>query len=195
MIKIFLAGIGGVGGKLVDVTPDYFMGVHDALHNNAYGVLYQMHVQLRYWNSKKDNKTEKSIVNLSSYNGLRACEGCALYSASKHAIVGLTQSAALEYAIPTENLPRIRVNSVAPGLIDTPLTRNQVKSTQTWIGPLITEDNPLWLKFKAEIEKELVGGRLGSPEQIADVILYLSSKKASYVTGTVFSADFGSTAK
>ena len=123
-----------------------------------------------------------------------------MYSASKHAIIGFTQSVALEHVKATPEMPRIRVNAVAPGLIDTPLTRNQAKTLyegiETWVGPLITETNPLWLKMKAEVEKELAGGVLGRPEEMAHVILYLSSEeRASYVSGTVVSADNGDSAK
>ncbi|KAG2382037.1 hypothetical protein C9374_005829 [Naegleria lovaniensis] len=199
-IAVNNAGIGGPSGNLVDLDPKYFHNVHDPLLNNAYGVLYQMKAQLEYWKSKKDNSTTKSIVNLTSYNGLRACPGCSMYSASKHAIIGLTQSVALEHIKATQDMPRVRVNALAPGLIDTPLTRNQAKTlyegVETWIGPLITENNPLWLKMKPELEKELAGGRLGRPEEMAHVILYLSSEvRASYVSGTVVSADNGDTTK
>ncbi|KAF0975417.1 hypothetical protein FDP41_005411 [Naegleria fowleri] len=199
-IAVNNAGIGGPFGNLVDLDSKYFHSVHDPLLNNAYGVLYQMKAQLDYWRSKKDNSTTKSIVNLTSYNGLRACAGCSMYSASKHAIIGFTQSVALEHVKATPEMPRIRVNAVAPGLIDTPLTRNQAKTLyegiETWVGPLITETNPLWLKMKAEVEKELAGGVLGRPEEMAHVILYLSSEeRASYVSGTVVSADNGDSAK
>ncbi|EFC43119.1 predicted protein [Naegleria gruberi] len=174
-IAVNNAGIGGPGGNLVDLDPEYFLGTkHNPMHNNAYGVVYQMHVQLQYWASKKDNSTVKSIVNLSSYNGLRACPGCSLYSASKHAIIGLTQSVAIEHAKATPKMPRVRVNAVAPGLIDTPLTRNQAKS--------IFEGIPTWQV-------------LGKPEEMANVIMFLSSDRASYVSGTVISADNAETAK
>ncbi|KAL9649079.1 hypothetical protein ABK040_008456 [Willaertia magna] len=197
-IAVNNAAIGGPGYNLYELPEEYIMGPHDPLLNNGYGTLNQLYEELRYWASKKDNSTEKVIVNLSSYNGLRACPGCALYSASKHAIIGLTKSVALEHIKPTAAMPRIRVNALLPGLIDTPLTRNQVKSVygeQPWQGPLITDTDPLWLKMKPEFEKMLIGGRLGKPEEMADVIMYLSSDRASYISGASFSADNGDTAK
>lgn len=93
-----------------------------------------------------------------------------------------------------ETSPKIRVNAVCPGLIDTPLTRNQVKKGYTWEGPLITDDSPEWIAAKPGIVKEL-GRRLGKPEEMAEVIAFLASEKSSYVTGVAYSADLGETAK
>ena len=190
------AGIGGPMGYTLDQTPiEYLESEFDPIKNNLYGTLNMMHTVIGHWRRSKSSGSPKSIVNLSSYNGLRACSTCSMYSASKHGIIGLTQSAAIEYSEPSAELPRIRVNALCPGLIDTPLTRNQVKfmanHTQTWIGPLITDDSPLWLKYKPMFENEVVGKKLGLPEQMASIILFLSSNGASYMTGQTISADFG----
>lgn len=91
-----------------------------------------------------DPKKTYSIVMLSSLNGIRGCDSCDLYSASKHGIIGLVKSSALTFAKTT---PRIRVNAVAPGLINTFFTRNLVKPDPDE-GEAITEDHPLWLENK-----------------------------------------------
>lgn len=201
-VVINSAGIGGPMGYRLDQTPElYFGGEFDPIRNNLYGTLNVMHAVVNHWKRTKavSGRETKSIINLSSYNGLRACATCSLYSASKHGIIGLTQSAAIEYSEPSDDLPRIRVNALCPGLINTPLTRNQVKfveeGKQPWLGPLITNDSPLWQKYKPVFEKELVGKKLGEPEEMASIILFLSSNGASYMTGQVISGDFGFSAK
>jgi NAD(P)-dependent dehydrogenase (short-subunit alcohol dehydrogenase family) len=112
-----------------------------------------------------------SIVNISSGAGLTGVPGYAGYVASKHAEIGLTKSAALDYAD-----RGVRVNAVCPGLVNTPL-----------IADMITE-NP-------EMHEQLVAshplGRIAEPEEVADSIVWLATSKSSYVTGVALPVDGG----
>jgi NAD(P)-dependent dehydrogenase (short-subunit alcohol dehydrogenase family) len=111
-----------------------------------------------------------AIVNMASVSGLRPTRGEAPYSAAKAGTIALTQSAALEYA------PTIRVNAVSPGFIDTPLT--------VWPA----QDEAL----RAEIEANTPLRRVGTAEEVADVVVFLCSDLARYVTGQNVVVDGGS---
>jgi NAD(P)-dependent dehydrogenase (short-subunit alcohol dehydrogenase family) len=119
-----------------------------------------------------------SIINTASVHGMATQAGIAAYAASKHAVIGLTRAAALDLA-----KDRIRVNCIQPGAIDTPLMR----SNMTAIGD-----------EEAEVAK--VGaaepiGRVGRPEEIAQMALWLASDDASFATGAPFAVDGGLLAK
>jgi NAD(P)-dependent dehydrogenase (short-subunit alcohol dehydrogenase family) len=107
-----------------------------------------------------------AIVNTSSAAGLVGMEALAAYTASKHGVAGLTKAAALDYA-----KEGIRVNAVCPGGIDTPLIRN-------------IEDPGSFPKQPMPAIK-----RLGTPEDIANAVVWLCSEDASYVTGHLLSVD------
>lgn len=111
-----------------------------------------------------------SIVTNASLTGVRPTRGEGPYSAAKAGAISLTATAALEYA------PSIRANSVAPGMIDTPLTA-MVTSTPAW-------------REAAEAGTPL--GRLGRAEEVADVIVFLASPAAGYITGQTIVIDGGS---
>jgi len=111
-----------------------------------------------------------SIVNNASLTGVRPTRGEGPYSAAKAGVLSLTQTAALELA------PAVRVNAVAPGMVQTPLTE-MVVSTPSW---------------RAAAEAGTPLGRIGTAEEVADVIVFLASPAASYVTGQTIVIDGGS---
>lgn len=111
-----------------------------------------------------------SIVNIASIMGQVAATGASAYVASKHAVVGLTRAAALDYAD-----AGIRVNAVGPGYIDTPLLGLSTDGQRTELASL----HPV--------------GRMGTPEEIAKVVAFLASPDASFVTGSFYLADGGYT--
>jgi NAD(P)-dependent dehydrogenase (short-subunit alcohol dehydrogenase family) len=108
------------------------------------------------------------VVNTSSGAGIRGVAGGAAYAASKHAIIGLTRSAALDYA-----KSNIRVNAVLPGNIETPMM-----------------DRFTGGDIQKAIDLEPVG-RLGKPEEIADAVLWMSADLGAFVTGASISVDGG----
>ena len=116
-----------------------------------------------------------AIVNTSSLAGLKGLSGQAAYVASKHGVVGLTKSAAIEYAT-----LGIRINCICPGVINTPLIAPNMK------------DRPH--VEKGYIDMEPIG-RLGKPEEIASAVLWLCSDEASFAIGSIFSVDGGVVAR
>ena len=116
-----------------------------------------------------------SIVNMSSYAGLMGSVGIAAYTASKHGVVGLSKSAALEYA-----KANLRVNVVCPSVIDNTVTINEVKVAYPDIYSYLLGLHPV--------------GRIGQPEEVANAVVWLCSDDASFVTGVAFPIDGGSTA-
>ncbi len=116
-----------------------------------------------------------AIVNTASNFGLVGSNGMPAYSASKHGVLGLTKTAALEYA-----KSGIRVNAVCPGPVQTPLV-DKVLAAQPELGDQI---------IKAIEAREPVG-RMGQPEEIAEAVVWLCSDAASFVTGTAMSVDGG----
>jgi len=113
-----------------------------------------------------------AIVNCSSLGGLVGGAERGIYHAAKHGVIGFTKSAALEYAA-----RGIRINAVCPGLIWTPMVDQMVEAGQG--------------EAMKAMEKSVPMGRVGRPEEIADVVLWLSSDAASYVTGQSISVDGG----
>ena len=109
-----------------------------------------------------------SIVNCSSIAGLVGFEAIPAYVASKHGVIGLTETAALEFA-----KKNIRVNAVCPGVIHTPMLDRFDKGDEMTMA----DQTPV--------------GRVGQPEEIADSVLWLCSDKSSYVTGQAIAVDGG----
>lgn len=117
-----------------------------------------------------------SIVNISSVSGFRPQPNNIAYVAAKHGVVGMTKTAALE-----NGDKNIRVNSVAPGAVDTPMLRGALEETGQ------TEE-----EFAPQLS---LLGRFGQPEEIAEATLWLASDQSSYVTGTTIHADAGYTSR
>ena len=186
-IAVNNAGITGGFGKIEEIAKHYG-GKYDPVQNNFYGTAYCSSLEVALW--KEQNK-EGVIVNLASVNGFKASGGAPLYSVSKHAIIGLTKSVAMENAATT---PYIRCNAIAPGYTDTPLVWNQCKfiddgHTQPWEGDYITHDHPLWKKYASMLVNP--NGKISSPYDQADMILFLASDAAKAITGATMSVDGG----
>jgi len=114
------------------------------------------------------------IVNVSSVAGLIGFNRGSIYSASKHAVIGLTKSAALEYAS-----KGIRVNAISPSFVDTPMVSH------------MTTEYP---RMEGNVQQASPMRRLGHADEIAEGILWLASEKASFVNGAVLPLDGGLTA-
>lgn len=114
------------------------------------------------------------IVNTASVAGLGAAPKMSIYSASKHAVIGLTKSAAIEYA-----KKGVRVNAVCPAVIDTDMFRRAY------------EADPRKAEFAAAMHPV---GRIGKVEEIAAAVLYLCSDEAAFTTGHALAVDGGATA-
>ncbi len=131
---------------------------------NTFGTIYMMQYASRFMMKKKTG----SIINISSIVGLNGNDGQIVYSGSKAAIVGITKSAAKEFA------PyNIRVNAIAPGFIDTDMTRSLSEEIYT-----------------ARV-KSIKMQKIGSPEDIANSALFLGSDLSSYITGQIIGVDGG----
>ncbi|OHC13733.1 MAG: short chain dehydrogenase [Pseudomonadales bacterium GWC2_63_15] len=115
-----------------------------------------------------------AIVNTASVAGLGAAPKMSIYAASKHAVIGLTKSAAIEYA-----KKQIRVNAVCPAVIDTDMFRRAY------------EADPRKAEFAAAMHPV---GRIGKVEEIAAAVLYLCSDSAAFTTGLALAVDGGATA-
>ena len=160
------AGTEGKPGPVTEQTAESYAATFDT---NVLGTLLSMKHELRAMQSQGNG----SIVNVSSTYGHQGARGASVYAASKHAVEGMTKSAALEAAA-----FGVRVNAVAPGPIETAML-NRFTGTP---------------ERKAALVSSVPLGRVGAPEEIARTIVFLASDKASFVTGQILTADGGKTA-
>ena len=157
------AGTEGNAGPITEQSPESYKATFDT---NVLGTLLSLKHELRVMLPQGHG----SIVNVSSTLGRRGVAGSSVYVASRHAVEGLTKSAALEAAE-----SGVRVNSVAPGPIETEML------------------NRLWntAERKAWLLAGVPAKRFGKPEEVAQIILFLSSDKAPFITGTTVGIDGG----
>lgn len=159
------AGIGGPASPTGEYPID---GWDRVIALNLSGVFYACRYQLE----QMEKNGGGNIVNIASIHGTVAAPNSPAYTAAKHGVVGLTKNIAAEYG-----QKNIRCNAVGPGYIETPLlTEHLDKAAMEYIAA------------KASMN------RLGTPQEVADLVTFLSSDKSSFTTGSYFIADGGYTA-
>ena len=160
------AGTEGRPGPVIDQTAESYAATFDT---NVLGTLLSMKHELRVMQPQGHG----SIVNISSTYGHEGAAGASVYAASKHAVEGMTKSAALEGAS-----SGVRVNAVAPGPTETGMLNRFTGAAER----------------KAALAKSVPLGRVGEPVEIARAAVFLASEKSSFVTGQILTADGGKTA-
>jgi NAD(P)-dependent dehydrogenase (short-subunit alcohol dehydrogenase family) len=160
------AGTEGQPGPVTEQTAESYAATFDT---NVLGTLLSMKHELRVMQAQRSG----SIVNISSTYGHEGAGGASVYAASKHAVEGMTKSAALEAAG-----FGVRVNAVAPGPTETGMLNRFTGTAER----------------KAALATGVPLGRFGEPEEVARAIVFLASDKASFVTGQILTADGGKTA-
>lgn len=156
----------GIGGEQNPVGQLSVEGWNRTVAIDLSGVFYCMKYEIQAMLKNGGG----SIVNMASILGQVGFAGAAAYVSAKHGVVGLTQTAALEYS-----KAGIRVNAVGPAFIHTPMIEGV--TADPGATQALTAAHPI--------------GRLGQPEEIAELVIWLSSDKASFVTGNYYAADGG----
>ncbi len=166
-IAVNSAGTEGKPGPVTEQTAETYAATFDT---NVLGTVLSMKHEMRAMQGQRHG----SIVNISSTMGHKGVPGASMYTASKHAVEGLTKAAALEGA-PFS----VRVNAVAPGPIETGMLNRFTGTNERKTG--------------------LIAGvplkRAGAPEEIANAIVFLASDQVSYLTGQIMSVDGGKSAQ
>jgi NAD(P)-dependent dehydrogenase (short-subunit alcohol dehydrogenase family) len=157
------AGTEGQPGPLTEQTAESYAATFDT---NVLGALLSMKHELRVMLGQKRG----SIVNVSSAYGSVGAANASVYVASKHAVEGMTKAAALEVAG-----TGVRVNAVAPGPVDTGMLNRFTGSAET----------------KTALVGHVPLGRTGTPDEIAQAIVFMGSDGASFITGTILGVDGG----
>jgi NAD(P)-dependent dehydrogenase (short-subunit alcohol dehydrogenase family) len=157
------AGTEGIPGAVTDQTAETYAATFDT---NVLGVLLSLKHELRVMQAQGSG----SIVNVSSTYGKFGGAYASVYAASKHAVEGLTKSAALEAAG-----YGVRVNAVAPGAIGTDMLNRFTVNAEN----------------KAALIAQVPMKRAGTAQEIADTIVFIASSKATYITGRSFGVDGG----
>ncbi|QBR72274.1 SDR family oxidoreductase [Beijerinckiaceae bacterium] len=160
------AGTEGKSGPVIEQSAESYAATFET---NVLGTVLSLKHELRVMQAQRHG----NIINLSSTLGHKAAPGVSLYAASKHAVEGLTKAAALESAE-----FGVRVNAVAPGPVETEMLNRVTGSADRKAG--LISGVPL--------------KRAGRPDEIAQVIVFLASGKASFLTGQIVSVDGGKSA-
>ena len=170
-LDICINNAGIAGNSMRTKTHDFEEDVWDKVMNiNAKGVWLCMKYELPYLLAAKGGV----VVNIASKAGLGAVPGNVAYAASKHAVIGITKTAAIEYA--SKN---IRVNAVCPSFADTPMVQNSIMQDLEY-GQRLVMMNPM--------------RRLGTADEICNVVMFLCSEKSSFMNGQSVAVDGGLTA-
>jgi NAD(P)-dependent dehydrogenase (short-subunit alcohol dehydrogenase family) len=162
------AGIGGPILKLGDYPDDAY---DDLIATNLTSIFHCMKLEI----AQMLKQGGGSIVNCSSITGLVGTRGMPVYSATKHAIMGMTKSSALDYA-----QDNIRINAVCPGTIHTPAMDAFLEANPAVARPFIDQ----------MIAAQPIG-RLGTPDEIGEAVVWLSSPAASFMLGQGLTVDGG----
>jgi len=160
------AGTEGRPGPVTEQTAESYAATFDT---NVFGTLLSMKHELRVMQAQGSG----SIINISSTYGHEGGAGASVYVGSKHAVEGMTKSAALEAAS-----SGVRINAVAPGPIETGMLNRFTGTAER----------------KAALLKTVPLGRVGDPADIARAAVFLASEKASFITGQILTVDGGKTA-
>ncbi|MDB5995085.1 MAG: transporter [Pseudomonas sp.] len=165
-VAVNAAGTEGQSGPVTEQTPESYAGTFDT---NVLGTLLSLKHEMRVMLAQCSG----SIVNISSTMSERGAANASLYTASKHAVEGLTKSAALEGAA-----SGVRVNAIAPGPVQTAMFDRLTGTAER----------------KAAFLMSVPLKRAGAPEEISDAIVFVSSDKATFITGQIIRVNGGKTA-
>ena len=165
----------GVEGDIAPITRYSLEAFRNVIDVNVVGVF----LGLKHVLPVMFKQNKGSIINTASIAGLTGATEIAAYTASKHAVVGLTKSAALECAATA-----VRVNCVCPGLIDSRMLSAIIEGRNPTKTPVAHD----------KMVERIPAGRLGQASEVASVVAFLASDEASYVSGSAYTVDGGRTA-